>query len=190
VRRRPYCLVLLDELEKAHPDVSGILLQIMEEGELTDSTGRRVSFKNAIVIMTSNVGAAVRSEGLGFNPGGREGELENALRQRFTPEFLGRLDRKVYFQALDQPALEEIARKYLRELTQRSKNAGIQLRLDDEVVRLLRCKASAKDGARQIRRLVQEQVEGPLAAFLLTSGKKAACVQGAVEDGKLRFQFA
>ena len=82
VRRRPYCLVLLDELEKAHPDVAGILLQIMEEGVLSDSTGRRVSFKNAIVVMTSNVGGEARSDGLGFQPSGKEGQTREALRQR------------------------------------------------------------------------------------------------------------
>ncbi len=188
VRRRPYCLVLLDELEKAHPDVTGILLQIMEEGELTDSTGRRVSFKNTIVVMTSNVGAAVRTEGLGFNPGGRDGEMESALRQHFSPEFLGRLDKHVRFQPLDQTSMGEIAKKYLKELTARSKNAGIQLQLPENVVELLQCKNPQKDGARQIRRLVQEQVEGPLAAFLLCSGKKNLCVQGIVEEGVLRFQ--
>ena len=186
VRRRPYCLVLLDELEKAHPDVIGILLQIMEEGVLTDSTGRRVSFKNTIVIMTSNVGAAVRSDGLGFNPGGRDGEMEGALRQHFTPEFLGRLDKRVCFRPLDQGALGEIARKYLRELTLRSQKAGVQLQLSDDVVSLLQCKTTARDGARQIRRLVQEQVEGPLATFLLANPKKNLCVHGVAEEGKLR----
>ena len=190
VRRRPYCLVLLDELEKAHPDVTGILLQIMEEGELTDSTGRRVSFKNTIVVMTSNVGAAVRSEGLGFNPGGREGEMESALRQHFTPEFLGRLDKRVCFQPLDRVALGQIAKKYLRELTERSKAAGVQLRLSEDVVELLQCKNAQKDGARQIRRLVQEQVEGPLAEFLLRNARKSVCVQGTVENGRLQFSFA
>ena len=190
VRRRPYCLVLLDELEKAHPDVAGILLQIMEEGELTDSTGRRVSFKNAIVIMTSNVGSGVRSEGLGFQPNGREGEMEAALRQHFTPEFLGRLDKRVCFRPLDENALGQIAGKYLRELTARSRTAGVHLQLSDEVVNLLKCKTSPKDGARQIRRLVQEQVEGPLAAFLLTNSKKNATVQGTVRDGQLQFSFA
>ncbi len=190
VRRRPYCLVLLDELEKAHPDVTGILLQIMEEGELTDATGRRVSFKNAIVVMTSNVGAAVRSEGLGFNPGGRDGEMEAALRQHFTPEFLGRLDRRVCFRPLGREALGEIAKKYLRELTARSKAAGIQLQLGDDVVSLLECKTSAKDGARRVRRLVQEQVEGPLAAFLLSSPKKTGCIHAAVEKEKLQFCWA
>ena len=87
VRRRPYCLVLLDELEKAHPDVTGILLQIMEEGVLTDSTGRRVSFKNVIVVMTSNVGGELRSDGLGFQPTGRDDQTNEALKTRFTPEF-------------------------------------------------------------------------------------------------------
>ena len=190
VRRRPYCLVLLDELEKAHPDVIGILLQIMEEGELTDSTGRRVSFKNTIVVMTSNVGAGVRSEGLGFNPVGRDGEMESALRQHFTPEFLGRLDKKVSFRSLDRAALARIAKKYLLELTDRSKTAGIQLQLSEKVVDLLQCQNAPKDGARQIRRLVQEQVEGPLAAFLLRCGKKNICVQGRVEDGKMCFSLA
>ena len=137
--------------------------------------------------MTSNVGAAVRSDGLGFNPGGRDGEMEGALRQHFTPEFLGRLDKRVCFQPLDRAALGEIARKYLRELAARSHNAGIQLQLSDDVVDLLQCKTSAKDGARQIRRLVQEQVEGPLATFLLTNPRKNICVHGVTEEGKLRF---
>ncbi|MEE1328268.1 MAG: ATP-dependent Clp protease ATP-binding subunit, partial [Oscillospiraceae bacterium] len=88
VRRRPYSLVLLDELEKAHPDVSGILLQIMEEGCLTDSTGRRVSFKNTIVVMTSNAGGESKGDGLGFRPTGKDGELDAVLRQIFRPEFL------------------------------------------------------------------------------------------------------
>ena len=187
VRRRPYCLVLLDELEKAHPDVAGILLQIMEEGELTDSSGRRVSFKNTIVIMTSNVGSSVRSDGLGFNPGGRTGEVESALRQRFTPEFLGRLDQRVCFEPLCREALGQIAKKYLAELADRSRKAGIQLQLSQEVVELLQCKTDLKDGARQIRRLVQEQVEGPLAAFLLTCGRKTATVHCIVEVGAVRF---
>ena len=119
VRRRPYCLVLLDELEKAHPEVLGILLQIMEEGELTDSTGRRVSFKNAIVVMTSNVGGQIRGEGLGFCAGGREAEVEETLRQAFSPEFLGRIDQIIPFGQLGSGAMEAIAWKYLRQLQQR-----------------------------------------------------------------------
>ena len=187
VRRRPYCLVLLDELEKAHPDVAGILLQIMEEGVLTDATGRRVSFKNAIVVMTSNVGGEVRSDGLGFRPAGRSGETEAALRKTFAPEFLGRLDKTVHFKPLSDSAMESIVKKYLHELEQRGLAVGMQLQFPDELVGVLKKQSTAKDGARQMRRLVQEQVEGPLAVFLLKSGKKHTKIQGTLEDGALQF---
>ena len=190
VRRRPYCLVLLDELEKAHPDVLGILLQIMEEGVLTDSTGRRVSFKNAVVVMTSNIGGEIRSDGLGFSPSGRTGETEAAVRQAFSPEFLGRLDQLICFQPLSDSAMEQITKKYLQQLSQRSQAAGMQLQLPEELPNLIRCKSNTKGGARQLRRLVQEQVEGPLAVFLLKSGKKHTKVFGRVEDGQLQFQDA
>ena len=187
VRRRPYCLVLFDELEKAHPDVSGILLQIMEEGVLTDSTGHRVSFKNAIVVMTSNVGGQLRSDGLGFRPAGREGETETALRHTFTPEFLGRLDKVVCFAPLTDAAMKDIVRKYLRQLQQRSAAVGMQLQLPEELAGQLCQQLKAKDGARQLRRLVQEQVEGPLSVFLLQEGKKHTKVRGKLEDGVLSF---
>ena len=188
VRRRPYCLVLLDELEKAHPDVLGILLQIMEEGVLTDSTGRRVSFRNAIVVMTSNVGGEIRSDGLGFRPSGRQGETEAAVRHAFTPEFLGRLDQVICFETLTDSAMEQIAQKYLRQLTSRSQKLGMQLQLPEELPGLLRCKAESKSGARQIRRMVQQQVEGPLSVFLLQSGKKHSRVVAQIKDGQLQFQ--
>ena len=109
VRRRPYCLVLLDELEKAHPDVLGILLQIMEEGVLTDSTGRRVSFKNTIVVMTSNVGGQLKGEGLGFCAAGKSAEMAGCLSHAFSPEFLGRSDQTVHFEKLGKGAMEAIA---------------------------------------------------------------------------------
>ena len=188
VRRRPYCLVLLDELEKAHPDVVGILLQIMEEGCLTDSKGRRVSFKNAIVVMTSNVGGEVRGDGLGFRPTGRVGELNGALRQAFTPEFLGRLDRVVHFENLPDSAMETIVKKYLTQLQDRTAIQGIQLHLPGELASELGRTCRGKGGARQIRRLVQEQVEGPLATFLLSCGRKPAKIRARWEEGKVSFQ--
>ncbi len=188
VRRRPYCIVLLDELEKAHPDVSGILLQIMEEGELTDSTGRCVSFKNAIVVMTSNIGGEVKGEGLGFRPAGREGEVDGQLRQRFTPEFLGRLDKIVYFQPLQESAMTGIVEKYLQQLRDRTAANGIQLYFPEELASTLRRKAGKRDGARQLRRIVQEQVEGPLAVYLLQSGKKNAKIRAKLENDELQFQ--
>jgi len=187
VRRRPYCLVLLDELEKAHPDVCGILLQIMEEGVLTDSAGRRVSFKNAIIAMTSNVGGENRSDGLGFQPAGRDDQTKEALRQRFTPEFLGRVDQIVHFAPLQEQAMEDIARKYLDQLRQRASANGIQLQLPDELAKDLGRCSRKQGGARHLRRLVQERVEGPLAVFLLKSEKKDGKVKAKLEDGQLHF---
>ena len=187
VRRRPYCLVLLDELEKAHPDVLGILLQIMEEGCLTDSTGRRVSFKNAIVVMTSNVGGQQKGEGLGFCAAGREAELEGAVRQAFTPEFLGRIDRIVIFRRLGAGTMEAIAWKYLRQLQGRSAAAGTQLQIPQELAAHLCQRCTGVDGARQIRRLVQTEVEGPLASFLLRCHRRPARLKVKVEGKQITF---
>ena len=188
VRRRPYALVLLDELEKAHPDISGILLQIMEEGCLTDSSGRRVSFKNAIVVMTSNTGSEVRGDGLGFRPAGRDGEMEAALRQSFSPEFLGRLDRVVHFGSLPDSAMESIARKYLDQLRGRTAVQGIQLQLPEGLAAHLGKVCRGRGGARQLRRLVQEQVEGPLATYLLGCSRKPGRVTGLLNGEIISFQ--
>jgi len=188
VRRRPYCLVLLDELEKAHSDVWGILLQIMEEGELTDSSGRKVSFKNAIVVMTSNVGGEQKGDGLGFCPNGAEQERCAALKQIFAPEFLGRLDRVVAFSSLKDGALEMIADKYLQQLQERSEGMGIQLLFPEKLAGWLAGQCKAKDGARHLRRLVQEKVEGPLSEFLLRSTKRNGRIKGVLCDECLRFQ--
>ena len=187
VRRRPYCLVLLDELEKAHPEVLGILLQIMEEGELTDSTGRRVSFKNAIVVMTSSVGGQIRGEGLGFCAGGREAEVEETLRQAFSPEFLGRIDQIIPFGQLGSGAMEAIAWKYLRQLQQRTAGTGTQLQLPEDIAAFLLKKCPGKDGARQIRRLVQMEVEGPLAAYLLRCARRPSRVRLRLDSGEVAF---
>ena len=187
VRRRPYCLVLFDELEKAHRDVAGILLQIMEEGVLTDSTGRRVSFKNAVVVMTSNVGAEQRGDGLGFRPAGRASGTEAALRQAFTPELLGRIDKKVCFEPLNAGALSQIAGKYLRELESRLESMGIQLHFPEELAWNLAARCSPKDGARELRRMVQEEVEAPLAVLLLKNSKKPSKIRAAYKEGTLQF---
>ena len=187
VRRRPYCLVLLDELEKAHPDVLGLLLQIMEEGVLTDSTGRHVSFRNAIVVMTSNVGGTLRGDGLGFYASGKEAELGKAVQEAFSPEFLGRLDQIVRFEPLGRGAMETIAWKYLVQLQERTLAIGTQLQLPQELARFLLDKCPGKDGARQLRRLVQTQVEGPLASYLLTFSRKPGRVQVSLEEGKVSF---
>ncbi len=187
VRRRPYCLVLFDELEKAHRDVANILLQIMEEGVLTDSTGRTVSFRNAIVIMTCNLGGQLRSEGLGFRPEGREGQLKNALQDSFPPEFLSRLDAVVQFSALDGEAVTAIARKYLAQLQGRTEKMKICLELPEELAAFLARRCSQKEGGRQLRQLIQQQVEAPLAAWLLQQPELPELVKVSVEAEGLIF---
>ena len=188
VRRRPYCLVLLDELEKAHPDVLGLMLQVMEEGCLTDSTGRRVSFKNAIVVMTSNAGSQGRSEGLGFCAQGHRAEAEENLRQFFTPEFLGRLDGIISFEPLDRNAMEAIAGKYLRQLISRCESAGCQLVVPKDAAAWLTDRCRGKDGARQMRRLVQDRLEGPLSSWLLRFSRCPARVKLKIEGDSVSFQ--
>ena len=187
VRRRPYCLVLLDELEKAHPDVGNVLLQIMEEGCLTDSGGRRVSFRNCVVIMTTNAGGEVASEGLGFNPEGRADRTEKSLRQSFTPEFLGRLDEVLVFKSLSGGTMAAIAEKYLDQLKLRARKQGLQLCLPPELADRLAAGCTGKGGARQLRSLIQNRVEGPLSTFLLRCSTMPGTVQAVLEGEELAF---
>ena len=187
VRRRPYSLVLMDELEKAHPDVLGLLLQIMEEGCLTDSNGRHVNFRNTIIVMTSNVGGEAQGEGLGFCSCGRSGLIEAAIRERFTPEFLGRIDASVTFSPLSPQAMEAIAGKYLRSLKQRAESQGIRLEIPQEFHCFLTDLCKEKDGARALRRLVQDRVEGPLSSFLLSCSRRPSHVALEIQGDKIFF---
>ena len=187
VRRRPYSLVLLDEIEKAHPEVLGVLLQIMEEGVLTDSTGRRVSFKNTIVVMTSNVGSEIRGDGLGFCAAGKEDQMSETLRQAFTPEFLGRLDSTIRFEPLSANAMEAIAAKYLGQLTERAAGLGVQVTFPTELARGFAERCRGRDGARQLRRMIQTEVEGALAGYLLRCSRKPSRVKARLENGKVTF---
>ena len=187
VRRKPYCLVLLDELEKAHPDVAGILLQIMEEGVLTDSAGRRVSFKNAVIVMTSNVGGELKADGLGFQPADHSDRTLDALRQRFPAEFLGRLDEVVCFQKLKREDMEQIIQKYLEQLKDRAKANGMTLHLPEKLAETLGDAGNLRGGARNLRKLVQDRVETPLASFLLSCPKKPTKIRCAAENDQLRF---
>ena len=190
VRRRPHSLILLDELEKAHPDVTGILLQIMEEGCLTDSTGRKVSFKNTIVVMTSNLGGEKRGDGLGFNPSGKQQEIQATLKQHFTPEFLGRLDKIITFDPLEGAVLEAIAQKYLDQLAARAAQTGLQLTIGPELAGSLCSGCRAREGARQLRRAVQSRVEGPLAEYLLRCSRRPGKLRVAEENGEICFRTA
>ncbi len=189
VRRRPYCLVLFDELEKAHRDVSGILLQIMEEGELTDSTGQAVSFKNAIIIMTCNVGGEILGDGLGFRPAGRAGKTQEALKQSFPPEFLSRLDSVVQFDPLQPQAVAAIAEKYLEELRSRTGKLHIRLDLPKDLAAHFASQCNPREGARQLRRMVQQEVEAPLASMLLRCEKTPQSIRGSLRENALEFTY-
>ncbi|MBR2311432.1 MAG: ATP-dependent Clp protease ATP-binding subunit [Oscillospiraceae bacterium] len=188
VRRRPYSLVLFDEIEKAHPDVTGILLQIMEEGVLTDSTGKQVSFKNTVVVMTSNIGGELKGEGLGFCPTDRKGQTQLLLEQRFTPEFLGRLDKVVHFTPLAQKTKRLIVEKYLCQLKQRAEENGTRITWTKELPEYVLSNKCLSDGARGLRRLVQEKVEGPLSQQLLQNDKLPEKIGMYVEGDMLQFR--
>ena len=185
VRRKPYSVILFDEIEKAHPDVWSILLQIMEDGRLTDAQGRTVDFKNAIIVMTSNIGAKNITDGkrtLGFaagTPG--TGEVQTAeeirakvmgdLKDAFKPEFLNRIDDIIVFHQLSGEDIREIAGIMLAGLGQRLAELGIELQVDEGALELLSQRGfDPKYGARPLRRVIQTTVEDAAATELLEGG--------------------
>lgn len=173
VRRRPYSLVLLDELEKAHPDVCGLLLQIMEDGILTDSNGRCVDFKNTLLVMTSNLGSEYAGRAaLGFGAPA-EDMTARALQEHFPPEFLGRIDCIATFRSLGEAELTKIAEKQLDALCQRAAARKLQLSYPSDLSAFLakRC-LGKRSGARELRRLIQSELEAPLAQALLSEQPK------------------
>ena len=169
VRRKPYSLVLLDELEKAHRDICGLLLQIMEDGILTDAAGRKVDFKNVLLVMTSNVGSELAGRGaLGFGKSS-EGGCLTALREAFSPEFLGRIDCIAPFRKLEQEDLEQIADRQLEALRTRARKKELNLEISPQLSRFFAKKAAKKTGgARELRKLIQTELEAPLAELLLS----------------------
>jgi ATP-dependent Clp protease ATP-binding subunit ClpC len=178
VRRRPYSVVLFDEVEKAHPDVMNLLLQILEEGTITDSLGRKIDFRNTIIIMTSNIGATdiKRQTTLGFGAmASAEADFESmrdkileATKKYFRPEFLNRLDDTVVFRMLEKDDLNRIVDLEIAKLAKRLQEKGISLVLTDEARALLSAKGYDPDfGARPMRRAVERFLEDPLAEALL-----------------------
>ena len=200
VRRKPWSVVLLDELEKAHRDVWSLLLQVMEEGVLTDSQGRRTDFRNTVLVMTSNLGARHfrQKARLGFSQGGEadRSALEAAVleeaRGTFAPEFLNRLDAALVFHPLDGETLAAITRQLLDQTGQRLAAQGISLQVEEGAVALLAQSGRDRDyGARPLRRAVARQVEDP-AADLILSGrlKKGDALRVAAEGGSLQVTAA
>ncbi|MDA1211341.1 MAG: ATP-dependent Clp protease ATP-binding subunit, partial [Planctomycetota bacterium] len=177
IRRRPYAVVLLDEIEKAHPDVFNMLLQIMEEGHLTDSFGRKVDFKNVVLIMTTNAGAEVIHQGnvFGFSKqdadtsyAGMKERLMHAIEREFKPEFLGRLDEVVVFRSLTKEDMKQIIDIELGKVRERLGERGLKLELSEEAKEFIISKGSDLDyGARPLRRSVENFIEDPLSEELL-----------------------
>ncbi len=195
VRRRPYSIVLLDEIEKAHPDLFNLLLQVLEDGQLTDSRGRRVDFRNTLLIMTSNVGARkLAGEGaVGFAAAthtvSTHSEVMGELRRLFRPEFLGRVDEIVLFHPLTTAQAEQIVSRLLDELCKRLHSIGYALSCDEDVAAFLATTAfDSQRGARPLRRAVRNRVEDPLAEKLLAGAyQKGDTVRLSVCDGQLVF---
>jgi ATP-dependent Clp protease ATP-binding subunit ClpC len=198
VRRKPYSVLLLDEIEKAHPDVFNILLQILEDGRLTDAQGRTVDFRNAIVIMTSNIGASeiAKNTGLGFTIGDETGisyeDMKNRimgeLKKVFRPEFLNRIDEVIVFHKLSREEIKEIVELLLRRLRESMAERELSLNLSTETREMLADKGwDPSMGARPLRRAIQRYIEDPLADEMLKSSPESGStveVETETRDGE------
>ena len=190
IRRKPYSVILMDEIEKAHPDVFNILLQIMEDGRLTDSHGRTVSFENTVLIMTSNAGTTLKSKGIGFTANQTdsiEDSVKEALKEIFRPEFLNRVDDVVIFTELNKDDIRKIAVLMLNDLAEDLAEKDIHLKYTDDVVTFVSEKGYNRQyGARPLRRAIQVHIEDLLSdLFLREKLKHQDTVSLSVKDGAL-----
>lgn len=191
VRRRPYSVVLFDEIEKAHPDVMNILLQILDEGRINDSQGRSVSFENTVIVMTSNAGSTDRDTGVGFNKTDSDiakDKAMKALRDFLRPEFLGRIDEIVVFNPLTEENYAGIAGLMLDEMKSPLEEKHISLRYTDEALKTIAHKAyGQKLGARDIRRVIRNEVEDKIAELLIDKGEGAvSAVAISADNGEIK----
>ena len=190
IRRKPYSVILFDEIEKAHPDVLNVLLQILDDGQITDAHGRKVNFENTIIVMTSNAGSDRKEGTVGFNKTVNEQGKDRAmkaLQQFLRPEFINRVDEIVYFNKLTEENFKPIARLMLDELTASLKEKGLQFAYDDALVDYLVGKSySATYGARNLRRTIQKEVEDSLASAIIDSyDHPITQIAATAEDGKV-----
>ncbi len=193
VRRKPYSVVLLDEVEKAHPEVFNVLLQMLDEGHLTDSKGRTVDFKNTIIIMTSNIGSeylldGINSEGM-ITEEARE-QVQNSLHAHFKPEILNRMDDIVLFKPLQQSEMTRIVDKLIGELNLRLKDQHLLLNVSNDVKEWIANEAyDVQFGARPLKRFIQRHIETPLARFIIREGLEEGCTINVVRQGsEVQFQ--
>ena len=181
VRRKPYSVVLLDEIEKAHPDVFNMLLQVLDDGYLTDSVGRKIDFKNTVIIMTSNIGTRKLKDfgtGVGFDTEYKRNDenklsseiLKKSLSKKFSPEFLNRVDEIVVFNTLSHVEIEKIVKIELNNFKDRLKSVDYKVKIDNKVIKFLSIKGYDKEfGARPIKRAIQKYLEDPLAKKIVNS---------------------
>ncbi len=191
IRRKPYAVILFDEIEKAHPDVLNVLLQILDDGEITDAHGRKVNFENTIIVMTSNAGSASKEGTVGFDRSVSQQDHERAmkaLQQFLRPEFINRVDAVITFNRLSEENFQGIARIMLDELVASLKEKGITFTYDDALVAWLTHKSySLTYGARNLRRTIQKEVEDPLATRIIESYETPFTqVRATVEEEKVR----
>ena len=194
IRRKPYSVVLFDEIEKAHPDVLNILLQILDDGRITDAQGRTVNFENAVIIMTTNAGSNTGSGSLGFGGSvsdmGQERAMK-ALNDFLRPEFINRVDEIVYFNKLTEDDFRRIAELMLGETKAAISESGIALTWDDSLIDYLVEKSySVKYGARSLRRTIQKNVEDPVAAKIIEKhGENVGRIRLSAADGKVKIEI-
>jgi ATP-dependent Clp protease ATP-binding subunit ClpA len=191
IRRKPYSVVLFDEIEKAHPDVMNILLQILDDGRITDAHGRTINFENTVIIMTTNAGSDKKDGAVGFNRSrdeqGKE-KAEKALKDFLRPEFINRVDSIVYFNHLNEENFKEIAKLMLDELRDAMAEKPIELRYDDSLIDYLTERSySQAYGARNLRRLIQKEIEDAIANEMISNYTTAVKSVGlTVMDGAIR----
>ena len=193
VDQHPHCVLLLDEIEKAHPDVFNILLQVMDHGTLTDHNGRSVDFRNVILIMTSNAGAAdMQKAAIGFGRDKREGEDTAAIERMFTPEFRNRLDAVISFASLGQEIIMQVVEKFVLQLEAQLLDRNVQIELTPEAARWLGEKGyDDRMGARPLGRVIQEHIKKPLAEELLFGAlTKGGVVRVGIKDDKIDLRFS
>jgi len=168
VRRKPYSVILLDEIEKAHPDVFNVLLQVLDDGRMTDGQGRTVDFKNTVVVMTSNLGSQMIQGMEGNDPGMIKMAVMAEVKTQFRPEFVNRIDEIVVFHALDETHIRDIARIQLRYLEQRLARLEMKLEVADNALsELAKAGFDPVYGARPLKRAIQQRIENPLAKQIL-----------------------
>lgn len=193
VDQNPHCVLLLDEIEKAHPDLFNILLQVMDHGTLTDHSGKKIDFRNVILIMTSNAGASeMQKEAIGFGRGTKEGADEEAINKLFTPEFRNRLDATIAFNSLTRDVISKVVQKFVLELEAQLEDRNITFELSDEATDWLAKRGyDDKFGARPLSRVIQDNIKKPLADEILFGKlKKGGTVKVLVGDnGMIDFEF-